>query len=261
MLESINIILFANENYYFGKPKCIETIGNIPVIVFFLNSLDNLKEEYNLNYTLIIHETEKEIIEDEMTRWDFKINILSTKKRDVDFSILYHYKKSNFFIQSDYYMILNIFFPFISPNLYRNFIETGKKKPLIMVGDFKNIKKKYNLLKILKKGERGIFSEKGDLTYLHITFFNENDFKNIFSYMNLYPVQYFYCLFFNIFSLPKFYNDYDLVPFIKEQDLSYLNYLYKMKEKREMIIEMEKLWKKWKELDSIIKKQRTDGIL
>ena len=63
-----------------------------------------------------------------------------------------------------------------------------------------------------------------------------------------------HCILFNTYILPNYYSYYESVPFFKEHDLEYINYLYNQKEKKDLLIQMEKLWKRWKSIEERIKK-------
>lgn len=255
----MNVIIFANEITKDNKenPKALTRIGNIPLLYSIISSFKKLKDDYCFKFIVICHKDEKEIIEDEMERWEKDILYLSTKERDMDHSIFYYYLRSEYKQVGNPYIITSLYFPLLSDCILKDFIETHKEKPQIMVGDFSNSNILYGksvLPKIFTREKKGIFHKDGNLNFMYLTILTESDFKQIFSIKNLFKVPYYHCIYFNTYILPKYYSQYESVPFYKKNDIQYINYLFNQKEKKDLFIQMEKLWKRWKNIEERIKK-------
>ena len=254
MLFTINVIIFANERIQdYEKPKAISSIGSIPILKHIISSFKRLKDEYNFNFIIICYQNEKEIIEDEMERWDnSNIIYIATEYRNMNIQILYRYLSSSFFKSSDYFIISSIYFPFLSESLLSYFIEYYKKKPLILIG---NIPYGKNLIpKVKIRNGKGIFSEEGDYHFLYLTIIDEYNFKQIYSID--YPIDelYYRCHYFDVVILPNYYISYDINPYIFKKDLDYLKYKYYENEKKINKIQLKKIWQKIKKIENELKK-------
>lgn len=256
----MNIIIFANEKvqeYNKDNPKALTRIGNKPILYSIISSFKKLKDDYSFKFIVICHNNEKEIIEDEMERWDKDIIYLSTKERDMDYSIIYYYLNSKYKQFGKEYIITSLYFPLLSEYILKDFIEKYKGNPQIMIGNFSNSNISYGksiLPKITIRENKGIFNENGEYNFMFLTIINSNDLNQLFSIKNNFKVPYYHCIYFNIYLLPIYYSYYESVPFYKENDINYINYLYNEKEKKELLIQMEKLWKRWKNIEERIKK-------
>ena len=255
----MNIIIFANEETKDNKdnPKGLTRIGNIPLLYSIISSFKKLKDDYHFKFIVICHKDEKETIEDEMERWDKDIIYLSTSCRDMDHSIFYHYLNSDFKQVCNKYIITSLYFPLLSDCLLKDFIEKYKGDPQIMIGDFSHSNISYGKLllpKLFLREKKGVFHNNGNYNFMYLTIISDSDFKQIFSINTLYKVPYYHCIYFNTYILPNYYSYYESVPFFKENDLEYINYLYNQNEKKDLLIQMEKLWKRWKNIEERIKK-------
>lgn len=255
MLTTISVILFANEKIReYQKPKAICSIGYIPILKHIISSFKKLKDEYNFNFVIICYKDEKEIIEDEMERWDSSdIIYLSTEYRTMNVKILYHYIHSSFIKPTEHFLITSLYFPFFSDSLLSYFLENYKKNPLILVGDIPYGKKLIPKIKI--KNGKGIFSKEGNYNFLYLTIMQEYTFKQIYSIDYSMNELYFHFIFFETILLPIYYSSYDIYPYIIKKDLDYLKYIYYENEKKINKIQLKKIWQKMKKIENEIKKK------
>lgn len=252
MLSKINVLIFANEKIS-ENPKAISSIGHIPILKHIISSLKKLKDEYDFSFIIICHTHEKEMIEDEMERWE-KTNILylSTIYRDMNINIFYNYIQSTLFLPADHFMITSLYFPFFSDSLFSYFLENYNKNPSILIGNLPYGEKRIPRIKI--KNEKGIFSNEGDYNFLFLTIMEEYTFKQIYSIY--YPVDefYYHCIHFKAIVLPTYYSSYEIYPYITRKDLDYLKYIYFKHEEKMHQIQLKKIWNKLKKIETFLKK-------
>jgi len=259
MKKKINVFIFANDDKV--KRKAIQMIDNTPCLVRIIRAFQELSGEFLIRFIVYCHYEEVEYMEDEMSRWvdntDQTILYVSVETRNMQSSFFYNYIHSNSFKSTDYVYITSLHFPLIDATMIKTFLDAYTNKPILMCGTlhkkmlfwkqyFPSIEKKDNEL-VIPQWEK----ESND-KFLYSCIMNNTYFQNLFNIPS--NSLYYQCILCTPFYLPKFFFHHEALPFVKENDVPYLESSCVRKKELDLSLYLQRFWNKLVHLEERVSK-------
>lgn len=257
MKKKVNVFIFANDVM---KQKAIRYIDNIPCLLRIINSFKELDYDYDFNFIVICYIDEIELIEDEMKRWIDGIEFIPIDTRQKSSLVFYNYIVSPQYKTFDLVFITALYFPLMDCSMIRQFLKYFKNNPVIMSGNFEKTKLLHwdkFFPSFTKKNNKCSFQGDGQMTKdkcLLNCVMDEIHFKQLYSLKMQPDMEYYKCYFWDIYSLPKYFFKYEAIPFVKENDIAYIESFCIRKQRMEMSLHLQRLWSRWQSIEERLKK-------
>lgn len=259
MKKKINVFIFANDDKV--KRKALQMIDNIPCLVRIIRAFQELSGEFLIRFIVYCHYEEIEYIEDEMSRWldNMERNILyfSVETRNMQSSFFYNYIHSNFFQSTNYVYITSLHFPLVDATMIKTFLDAYTNKPVLLCANFHkkmlfwkqyfpSIETKENNLVTLQ------WNKDNNAKFLYSCIMDDTYFQNLFNIPS--NLVYYHCLLWNTFYLPKFFFHHEALPFVKENDVQYLESSCVRKKELDLSLYLQRFWNKLVHLEERVSK-------
>lgn len=253
--KKINILIFANDEKM--KRKALQMIDTIPCLVRIINSFQELSSEYSVRFIVFCHFDEIEMIEDEMIRWienTITISYVSTDIKSMTSSILYNFIHSSLFqTTTNLFYITSLHFPLVDITMIKSFLDSYINKPILMYGEFTDKKISYwkQYFPSIKEKENKLveieWNKDNEKKFLYSCIMSERDFCDLYNISS--PILYYHCVLWNTFRIPNYLLHYEATPFVKENDLPFIEGKCIRKRNTDLSLFLQKLWTKWKSIE------------